>query len=279
MESQVTQEPTIVDWITMRNPTTFQVPKIIYWTERCGFACQIISQLPGRSLEAVLTDTLGYDDEGFLYDAEPTSPQAMNARQICTVSRQAADAIMEMSTWEAPPRLLGVSGVDGNFPPDINLYEGVAPFQTRDELFENLDHAGLDWKNPIFSPGDISPENIILDKDNNFVGFNRLAMASFAPRGWISVAMIDPTAQEEADIKIWLRAGLCGKYYIPRGGPNSILLAWSNLLWERLAVYDGFVKVDPHRLPWLRRRSPEMQHMKWRDIDMMMREKVKSSWK
>lgn len=51
---------------------------------------------------------------------------------------------MEMSTWKAPPGVSGVSGVDGAYFPDLNLWGNARPYETVDELAENLEYAGLD---------------------------------------------------------------------------------------------------------------------------------------
>lgn len=279
-EALITKEPTIVDWVTMRNPTTFQVPKVIYTTERCGFNCHVVTQLPGRSLESVLTDVLGLDDRGFIREAAPTSPEAAEVRRICAhVSPQVADAVMEMSTWRAHKCAFATTSVDGCPPSDHNLYENIRPIPIKGELLENLQLAGLDWKNTICSLGDVSPENIILDEKNNFVGSNKLYQTNFVPRGWISVTMIDPMASKEANIAVYSMASLRGPV-VPRDGPDSVFLIWPNLLWEQLAVHDGFVKVDPHRLPWLRKRRLDMEraNLRWRELDEMMKEQGKTSW-
>src|SRR6188474_1451173 len=81
-EALVTREATIVDWVTTKKPTTFQVPKVIYYAERYGFTCQIITQLPGRSLNSVIKDMVGINSQGYFNNPALDSALGVKVRQF-----------------------------------------------------------------------------------------------------------------------------------------------------------------------------------------------------
>ncbi len=69
-----------------------------------------------------------------------------------------------------------------------------------------------------------------------------------------------------------------GRLYVPKGGLNSVFLAWRNCLARQLSLVPA-KRIDPHRIPWCRNRSPNLMNLSWREIDAKMRQEGKSSWK
>ncbi|KAK4154532.1 hypothetical protein C8A00DRAFT_32657 [Chaetomidium leptoderma] len=209
----------------------------------------------------------------------PLISRTTEPMQLCDrVSEQVVDAVMEMSKWTVNQ----VMGVDGRLPPDPNFTEGHTrePSWSRDQLVQNCNHAGLDHQKTAFGPGDLSPWNIVLDDNDNFVGFTALDEASFAPRNWVQLGLMDPAAKEEADVAVYGACMLRGAdkaSFVPQNGPNSILLVWQNPLSDKLAA-NGFAKLEPHRFPWLRRRGPTLMGTSWQELDDRVKREGKSSW-
>ena len=132
-ETNVASHPANIDWVATKNPM-FQIPKVIYYTRRYGWGCEIISQPPGNLLQSVLYGIIKTDDQEYLYELLPNTAPLKEAEQICArVAVQVADAIVEMSTWQRPPRVTGVSGIDGGIIPDPNLWENHIPL-TQQEI-------------------------------------------------------------------------------------------------------------------------------------------------
>jgi len=146
-ETNVTGNPTNIDWVATKNPT-FQIPKVIYYTRRYGWGCEIISQLPGNFLQTVLYGIIKTDDQEYLHELPPSAAPRREAEQICTrIAVRVADAIVEMSTWQRPLRVTGVSGIDGGIIPDPNLWENHIPL-TQQEINQNLDYTHRDGERP-----------------------------------------------------------------------------------------------------------------------------------
>lgn len=123
---------------------------------------------------------------------------------------------MEMSEWKSQ----GVHGVDGNYIPDLNLTEGFQIW-SEEEIKKNCEYAGLDYQDTVFSPGDLRLSNILVDENNNFVGFRRFNNAGFAPQNWVQATLLTPAAREEAGIHV--RDAPCSR-------DPSVLLMWPNIL-------------------------------------------------
>lgn len=281
--ANVTTYPVTIDWVATKNPT-FQIPKVIYYTQRYGWTCEVTSQLSGtsgnNSFVSRLWNIIGTDNKGYLRELLPNTAPAIEVKRICTsLAIQVADAIVEMSTWEKPLRVTGVSGVDGGMVPDPNLWENHIPL-TQEELNQNLDYAQLDRVRTIFGPNDISPYNIIIDQDNNFVGFDSLRNAGFVPQNWISITMLDPEVVKAADLQIWNKAVFYSKNYKLRQNTRDCIgHVWSQHLWDELAKR-GFAKANPYLLQWRRTRSVDQvnANQKWKDLNRIMWEQGLSSW-
>ncbi|KAK3341962.1 hypothetical protein B0T25DRAFT_586034 [Lasiosphaeria hispida] len=61
-DDMITLEHTAV---ASRMPKTFQVPRVIYYTERCGFRCTIMTKAQGNKFENILKKIVGVDDAFF----------------------------------------------------------------------------------------------------------------------------------------------------------------------------------------------------------------------
>jgi len=244
-------------------PRSFQARKIIYHTERHNSRLTIELGLTGRLLYSVLRCITGYNKDV----VAPDTPEAVKVMEICTkVASQVADAIVEMSTWKSQR----VQGVDGKHTPDLNFAEKFEQVCSQEELERNCDYAGLNHQDTVFSTGDLAPRNIIIDENDDFVGFRDLSFSGFARRNWVQLKLLTPAACEEAGIVV-RDSAYCEL-------DPSILLTWPNLLSDELAAR-GFEKIDPHRIPWLRRRAPSQHKFSWRELDEQVKQEGKSSWK
>lgn len=276
---QTTPAHLIYEWVAAKKPTTFQTSSVLFHSSLRGYKCLILTQIGTRTLEMVLGDLLGRDALRRFPQSAPHG-QAMKAKRVCDkVAGQLVNAILEMSTWTENQ----VCGVDGGLPPDGNLAEQCflqgRPW-SRDHIVRNLEYAGLDHCNTVFTPGIIEARNIVVDHDNNFLGFVCLDAACFAPRNWVMVTLIGPAAEQESDVSAFYGCDLepSESTYIPKDGPDSILLLWGNALSSAL-VANGYEPLNPRRLPWLRNRSPSMMKYTWWEIEGEMKRRGKSSWK
>ncbi|KAK3296696.1 uncharacterized protein B0H64DRAFT_390098 [Chaetomium fimeti] len=239
------------DVLTVVRPTKFHVPPVIYHTSRHGWECTIIGQVQGRALEFAIMDVAG-GGVGWIEDS--TSPvHVAEVTRICTrVADQVVDAVVEMSQCTESK----VCGLDRKASPDphfANIGTAGDEVLSLEEVARNCKDAGMDPCDTVLGPGNLSAENIMLDKDGNFVGFSGLLWAGYAPRSWVQLGMIDPSDSSAADLRAYTCA-LPGPRGVKPGPGDSILLLWQKILSEKLAS-KGFPKLDAYRLRWLRRQK------------------------
>lgn len=268
-------ERSIFDFLTAKKPATFRFPNLMVRSSHGNYKLAIRDPVPGEELGCVLREILRTDHERNFPESAPPEAAA-RAREICNkVADQVVKAVM--SNWKAEH-----GAVDEMFPLDPNLYscnhtvpalpplaqdsEELPPSPEVEaeylrvgkalykEVVENLKHAALypeKGRKAVFCIGDLSPDNIVLDDQHNFVGFRRVGAASYAPQDWIQIGLIDPAAKAEAGISVARSCVLPGRYDIPKKGANSIRLVWLTPLSDKLAA-NGFAKLDTHRLRWRR---------------------------
>ena len=272
---EATQLHTTLRWLQERE-VSFRLPHIAYRSEKNGYSCTAIRMLPGRPLANVLGEILGMDvtEEGkeVMQELGPYG-NAIKAQRICeNVSEQVLEAVLQMSRWEGD----GIKGVDGLPLNDGKFSEyGTWRLFTDDEIRENCHFAGLDCENTVFTPGSLSPYDILIDDDYNFTGFRDLRRAGFAPPNWIQAGFVDPEEKANAGISVRWSGLLPGRERVPAKG--SVRLIWHNTMTDKLA-HAGFAKIDPFKLPWLRRRDKSLYGRDWRDLDADATDKGLESW-
>ncbi|KAH6840610.1 hypothetical protein B0I37DRAFT_437937 [Chaetomium sp. MPI-CAGE-AT-0009] len=253
-EERTAPERDTHDILTLRKLTTFQVPRVIYHTERAGWECTIIDQVQGHSLQEVIAGVVGGGSGACPWVQDSTHPvHVAEVTRICTrVADQVVDAVVEMSKWTGRK----VCGLGGKLSPDIHFAKagqftdmGSPKALATDEVAQVCKDAGMDPSDTVLGPGNLSPLNIILDEGGNFVGFKSLSWAGYAPRNWVQLGTIDPNDRLAARINVYANCDI-GGLTVPEKGSNSVRLLWQNILSEKLAS-KGFPKLDAHRLPWL----------------------------
>lgn len=165
------------------------------------------------------------------------------------VSDQVVDTVVEMSRYTADR----VAGVDAGPSPDIHFTnvdrEGV--LLPREEVAQNCKDAGMDPTNTVLGPGSVSPNNIVLNKDGNFVGFSHLYWAGYASREWVQLGLIHPNDIIAAGV--WRFTSVHYDVLTTEPRQRRVLLWWRDILSEKL-VSKGFPNLDAHRLHWLKRK-------------------------
>jgi hypothetical protein len=247
-EQRTTSLRDTLDILSIKKLTTFHIPRVIYHTERCGWDCTIISQVPGRSLEIAILDVVGRDRRGGWFNDATSPAQLAEVTGICTrAADQVVDAVVEMSKFTSNK----VWGIGRKASPDVHFTNAGTIMQllSPEEVAQNCKDAGMDPYNTVLGPGNLMPFNIILDKDGNFVGFESLEWAGYAPREWVQLGTIDPTSREKEEVRIHVKCDLPSKPG-PERDLNSVPYLWLNILSEKLAS-KGFPKLEANRLRWL----------------------------
>jgi hypothetical protein len=206
------------DILTERRPVTFHVPPVILYVERLGWQCCIIGQNQGRTLEAFIEDIVGRDPCNRKYFNESTTPDDIaKATRLCTrVADQVVDAVVEMSRYKGDR----VGGIDQRPSPDIHFtnVHRLGELLPREGVDQNSKDAGMDPHDTVLGSGNVSPRNIVLDKDGNFVGFGFLDWTGFAPRQWVQLGLMHLDDRLTSDVRrattviaTWWRALLPGE--------------------------------------------------------------------
>lgn len=152
------------------------------------------------------------------------------------------EVLEEMEGWTKRRK---VCGADGKVHPDWWLV-GEDQTTSHHVIEANLRQALIRiGRLPAFAPGSLGPRNIVLDDDDNFVGFADLSTAGFVPKGWIaSKASINHEETELTPTEdVWIRVEdwrytLCCYVFCPiEWMSGKFSGTWLDATWKRHCVH------------------------------------------
>jgi len=240
------------DFVRAKNPS-FLFMDILYASRRCSRMYIIYREREHlRRLGAALGNLITRDAEGRVLDGDIDASFSRISEACEKVAEQAADAVLEMSTWkgESYCSVEGSKCRGWNFEdqPDTS-YEGVS----HDDIVRKCQEAGIECTTPTFTIGDVlGPGSILVDEHLTFAGFAHFYCAGFVPRDWVQVQFIDRQSSgldlyTNQTLLIWPEDETLFSH--PTLTQPRFLQVWREAMSRKLSER-GFKKPDPSRLTW-----------------------------